>query len=122
MPWRSQAWTRQWTKDEGDFPFWRGNQLPGRPGVEFSARLSWLGGPWRPAAELHVVGEHFLDRANLQPVPARTLIDVALGRVLAPGVQLTLEARNLTDRRVVDFGGYPLPGRAFFAGLRYSHS
>jgi iron complex outermembrane receptor protein len=114
------SWTRQWTRDEGEAVFWRGRDLPGRPRDEGSLRLAHARAEWRPFAEVHAVGAHFLDRANQKPQPARTLID--LGLAVAPGaggLEATLECRNLTDRRVFDFGGYPLPGRSFFAGLRY---
>ena len=69
---------------------------------------------WRPSALVRAVG----------PVlpSGMPIVLEALGRVLVPGVELTVEARNLTDRHVQDFGGYPLPGRAFFASLRYSRS
>jgi iron complex outermembrane receptor protein len=113
------SWTRQWTRDEGEATFWRGRALPGRPAHEASLRLSYARAAWRPFGELHVVGRHFLDRANLQSPPGRALVD--LGLAVAPGtgaLEATLEARNLTDRRVFDFGGYPLPGRSLFAGLR----
>ncbi|MEO6462700.1 MAG: TonB-dependent receptor, partial [Candidatus Eisenbacteria bacterium] len=113
------SWTRQWTRDEGEVAYWRGRVLPGRPGHEASLRLAWARAAWRPFAEGHVVGAHFLDRANLQPQPERVLLD--LGVAVAPragALEATLECRNLTDRRVFDFGGYPLPGRSFFAGLR----
>ena len=113
------SWTRQWTRDEGEVAYWRGRVLPGRPGHEASLRLAWTRAAWRPFGELHLVGAHFLDRANLQAQPARALLD--LGVAVAPRagpLEATLECTNLTDRRVFDFGGYPLPGRSFFAGLR----
>jgi len=117
------SYTRQWTRDESDVAYWQGNELPGRPGHEASLRLAHVArhAPVRPFAELHVVGAHYLDRANLQPVAARALIDLG-ATLLAPGsapLELTLECTNLTDRRAYDFGGYPLPGRSLFAGLRY---
>ena len=113
------GWTRQWTRDESEFVFWRGNALPGRPGDELSLRLACTRAVWRPFGELHVVGEHFLDRANLKPVASRALFDLGLAVVPRAGpLELTAECRNLTDRRAYDFGGYPLPGRSFFAGLR----
>jgi outer membrane receptor protein involved in Fe transport len=43
-------------------------------------------------------------------------------RALGHGLELSVEGKNLTDRRVQDFGGYPLPGRAWFVHLRYSRS
>jgi iron complex outermembrane receptor protein len=114
------GWTRQWTRDEGEVAYWRGRELPGRPRDEGSLRLSFARRVLRPFGELHVTGAHFLDRANLKPQSARALID--LGVAVVPGsgpLEATIEFRNLTDRRAFDFGGYPLPGRAFFAGLRY---
>ena len=96
--------------------------LPGRPGSEGSLRLSYARAAWRPFGELHVVGAHFLDRANLTPRPARALLDLGLAVAPRSGpLEATFECRNLTDRRVFDFGGYPLPGRSFFAGLRYRY-
>jgi outer membrane receptor protein involved in Fe transport len=35
----------------------------------------------------------------------------------ARGLRVTLEGRNLGDRRVEDVGGFPLPGRSLFASL-----
>lgn len=114
------SWTRQWTRDEGEVAYWRGRDLPGRPRDEVSLRLSRTRSAWRPFGEIHATGAHYLDRANLERQPARLLAD--LGLAVAPGsgpLEATIECRNLTDRRVFDFGGYPLPGRSWFAGLRY---
>ncbi len=113
------SWTRQWTRDEGEVAYWRGHALPGRPAHEASLRLSCARAAWRPFGELHVVSAHFLDRANLKSQPARALVDLGLAVAPRPGaLEATLECRNLTNRRVFDFGGYPLPGRSFFTGLR----
>jgi len=115
------AWTRQWTRDESEVVYWNGNALPGRPGSELSLRAAHdRAGLVRPFGEIHFVGEHFLDRANFDAQPARTLVDLG-ATVAAPSLplDLTLECTNLTDVHVEDFGGYPLPGRSFFAGLRY---
>lgn len=75
----------------------------------------------------------YLDRANLRPAPARLLHDIAAHAELGRGFGIKLSVTNLTDTlredvpvpgtaeraRVakVDFLGYPLPGRAWFAAL-----
>jgi outer membrane cobalamin receptor len=116
------AWTRQWTRDEGEAAHLRGLALPGRPGHEVSVRLSYARGAWRPFSEFHAVGAHFLDRANLKSRPASTLLDLGLAVAPRSGpLEITLECRNVADRRLFDFGKYPLPGRSLFAGLRYRH-
>ena len=64
------------------------------------------------------LGQNFLDPYNRQRVPSRTLAGAALG--LSPwgeSLRLTVEGKNLGDRRVFDVGGYPLPGRSVFVAL-----
>jgi len=39
-----------------------------------------------------------------------SLTVLPLGKYL----KLTFEVKNLTDNRIADFRGFPLPGRAFF--------
>ncbi|MGH7726039.1 MAG: TonB-dependent receptor [Candidatus Eiseniibacteriota bacterium] len=115
-------YTRQWTRDEGDVAYWYGRELPGRPAHEVAARTLYASPetPFRPFAELHHIGAHFMDRANLQRIPARTLIDLGItGAFARYGLEATIECRNLTDSHVQDFGGYPLPGRAFYASIRF---
>jgi hypothetical protein len=74
-----------------------------------------------------------LDRGGNNHVPGRRLAGAGVAFAIAPGLQIALEAKNLTDHRVegvaldppprpdltespravADFFGYPLPGRAF---------
>ncbi len=113
-------YTRQWTRDEGDVAYWYGRELPGRPAHEAAARLAYAKRAVRPFAELHHIGAHFMDRANLEPVPARTLLDLGFSAAAWRGaVEATVECRKLTDQHVQDFGGYPLPGRAYYLSLRF---
>jgi len=116
------SWTRQWTRDEGDVAYWRGRELPGRPRDESSLQLLLTQLHWRSSYEFHSISSNFLDRANLSPISSRTLHDVGFG--LTPwhaGAEWFGEVRNVTDRRVEDFAGYPLPGRTLYVGLRLQH-
>lgn len=113
------SWTRQWARDEGQVAYWRGKDLPGRPRDEASMCLSMARRLWKVSYEMHYVSANYLDRYNTVQVPGRRLHDVGVGwRPWAAGPEWIAECRNLTDRRVEDFAGYPLPGRMFFFGLR----
>ena len=113
------SWTRQWTRDEGEALYWRGKELPGHPLDEALLRLSLARLRWSASYEFHYVSRNFTDRYNTIPVGSRSLHDVALG--VTPwswSPEWTAECRNLSDQQVEDFAGYPLPGRAFYLGLR----
>jgi len=74
---------------------------------------------WSASYEFHYVSRNFTDRYNAIPVGPRSLHDVALG--ITPwswSPEWTAECRNLSDQQVEDYAGYPLPGRAFYLGLR----
>lgn len=112
-------WTRQWTRDEGDVVYWRGKALPGRPRDEGLVRTSLARRPWRAAYEFHFVSSNYLDRYNLSRIPPRSIHDFELG--LSPwgtAFEWMAECRNISDQRVEDFAGYPLPGRMFYIGVR----
>jgi len=114
------AWTRQWTKDQGDAAYWRGKPLPGHPGDEVHVALTGARASWRAFAELHATSALFLDRYNQQRVPARARVDLGGGpRFPRHALDLTLECRNVGDVRGEDFGGYPLPGRSWALNARF---
>jgi iron complex outermembrane receptor protein len=113
------SWTRAWTRDEGEAVYWRGMELPGHPRDEALLRMSLARRRWSASYEFHYVSRNFLDRYNAMAVGPRSLHDVALG--LTPwswSPEWTAECRNLSDQQVEDYAGYPLPGRAFYLGLR----
>jgi iron complex outermembrane receptor protein len=111
----SGSFTRQSARDEGDVPFWRGNRLPQRPEREGYLRLDWRRGRLRATGDAHYIGENYLDPANRQRVPDRTLIGASLSASLSgEALRVTIEGKNLGDNQVVDVGGFPLPGRSIF--------
>ena len=118
-----------WTDaaDTGDISGWSGNQLPLRPRYRLYVRPELrsmpIFGPVSLGAYLdfqHMAG-NFLGLANLQKRPSRTLVGAGLHLDIAgTGLRLVASARNLTAAQVVDFVGYPQPGRSFYLTLKWS--
>ena len=104
-----------------------GRQLPGRPRLRAYARPELrnlpLAGRWRWGlyADLDATGGNYLDLPNLEKVNARVLFGAG-GQVSAPhwGLRLVASAHNLADTPVIDFTGYPVPGRSVFLTLQWS--
>jgi iron complex outermembrane receptor protein len=114
------SWTRQWTRDQGEAVYWRGNDLPGRPRDEASLGLALARGPARLFGEYHGTSAFHLDRYNQVVVPARGLVDLGASYAFAERTtDLVVECRNAGDVRAQDFGGYPLPGRSWALGVRF---
>ncbi len=110
----SAAWTSARQTDPGNI--WYGRRLPLRPERQAAARLDARVGRWRLSADVLDLGEDFLDPINFQRLPPRTLVGAAIARALGAAT-LTLECKNLGDRRVRDIAGYPLPGRSVFVAV-----
>ena len=104
-----------------------GKQLPYRPRLRAYARPELrnlaLVGRWRWGiyADLDVTSGNYLGSSNLAEVKARVLFGAG-GQISAPhwGLRLVASAQNLADTPVVDFAGYPLPGRSVFLTLHWS--
>lgn len=102
--------------DESDIPHYRGNRLPDRPESELyvKAELPWRNVTW--GYELDYAANTWLDRANSLSVAARAIHNLSAEAVWpAYGVTARIEAKNITDDRVADALGYPLPGRSYAA-------
>ncbi len=108
----SAAWTSARQTDAGNI--WYGRRLPLHPERQSAARLDARLGAWRLSADVLDLGEDFLDPINFQRLAPRTLVGAAVARTLG-ALTLTLECKNLGDRRVSDVAGYPIPGRSVFA-------
>ena len=65
---------------------------------------------------MHYLGDNMLDPYNRLRVPSRTLLGASLA-FSRQFLTLTIEGKNLGDRRVSDVGGFPLPGRSLFVSL-----
>ncbi len=111
--------------DTGPVSYTNGKYLPNRPGLEAHAGLSWSGHGLSAFYEYDYVSGNYWNAYNgVAPNNKGPLFDIrrfhALGVTAPTGVpraSFTIEVRNLTDERVEDVMGYPLPGRSMFGTL-----
>jgi outer membrane cobalamin receptor len=111
-------YTRQDAEDRSDIPSNRGKRLPTRPRDEIYMRLQVFAEPARLYYEFNLISENFLDQVNFNPVPTRDTHTLGLVVDARDWLSLGFEARNITDNRLSDVAGFPLPGRAFFGSTR----
>ncbi len=115
-------YTRLDSKDTSAIPYYNGNELPGRPRNDASLSSELFGRRWSVTWEFHYMGSNYLDRANLVPSGERRIHDLILVlRSPEHGISLSLEGHNLSDQRIYDVSGFPLPGRSLFATIGYSN-
>ncbi len=100
--------------------FERGHDLPGAPRHRLNTRLSLGLGRADIYGEFSRESQHFLDRANLRPVPVRAWYNLGGTTPLGAGIALSWELRNLTDNQIADLWGYPLPGRSYGVSVHYN--
>ena len=112
----------------GQDPTYHGKRLPFLSEWEVFGDLRWDLGPWQPAVSVIHESASFTDLYNDPDarVAPRTLINLALGRTFTGGVwgaghtaTVTAEVINLTDRRLHDVEGYPLPGRSLRVAVHW---
>lgn len=109
----SASW--QSALDDGPIEYRHGKRLPQHPERTGSLWFEAPIGPLRVTGDLQYLGDDYLDRSNRQRAPSRTLIGATIGWTpVNSRLRLTLEGKNLSDRRVSDVGGFPLPGRSVF--------
>ncbi len=133
------------TRADSTQPSLDGKRLPGRPLHALYGRgdvvRRVLGHLVAVFADASYTSGSYLDDANLAEVPARWLYGAGAKLELGAGFSLGVEIKNLRDNRiehvaldpaprpdlatipraVSDVAGYPLPGRAFYLRLDWSH-
>lgn len=93
----------------------RGAVLPGRPRHELHQGLELFAPQGKFTYEFDYIAQNFLDRANVFVIDNRLLHNLGVTVLpFGPRVKLTFEVKNVTDNRIADVRGFPLPGRAFF--------
>jgi outer membrane cobalamin receptor len=116
----SLSYTFQNARNTGPSPTYEGKRLPYEPAHDLFVRTEWEGGRISVWHEYHLEGEAYRDRANLPEnlSPASEVHNLGVRLGIVPGaLALSLEALNVTDERLTDVEGYPLPGRVFYATL-----
>lgn len=96
-----------------------GKRLPGRPREELYLRASVTADRFSPYYELSYTSGNFLDQANFDRVPARTVHTLGVSVTIGWGVSVGLQARNLTGNQIADVAGFPLPGRTLFVTVAW---
>ena len=114
------SYVYQRAENRTPFSFERGNDLPNAPRHRLDARVTLDLYGREIYGEFSRESRHFLDRANLRPVPVRALFSVGGTVPLAGDLALSWELRNLADNRVADLWGYPLPGRSYGFSVQYA--
>jgi len=116
----SGSYTAQRAVNTGPSPVYHGRRIPHAPDHDLFLRASHDAGPYAVFYELDYESASFRDRANLpeNESPERALHGAGMSlRFQGGAVELAGEIENLTDERVTDVEGYPLPGRSFRLAL-----
>ena len=61
---------------------------------------------------------NFLDQVNRRELASRHIHSSSLRVNVRKSIHLGLDAKNITDARVNDVWGYPLPGRSWSVSLK----
>jgi iron complex outermembrane receptor protein len=111
-------YTHQRAVNRSDIPSQRGKFLPGRPvhkifgEVELSSNLGSF------FYSYDFTDQNFLDSANQIPTRSRSIHNMGISATPWKNKTITLEVKNLTDSRIEDIYGFPLPGRSIFLSIQ----
>lgn len=110
------TWQRATDRSGGPFD---GEPLAYTPELLGYAGLRWERDGWSAGWDVTYTGENGIDAFDTPELrlPERVIHDAVAGYEWPGGVRLTLDARNIFDRRTVDVARYPLPGRAVLVHL-----
>lgn len=98
--------------------FSRGKALPERPRHELHHGVEFFMPFGKILYELDFTAKNFLDNVEFFEVDSRLLHNLTLTALpLGKRLKLTLELKNLTDNRIADTRGFPLPGRSVFGTI-----
>lgn len=111
----SANYTYQQAKDQATNA---GRFLTGRPQHELNAQVELKKNKFRSFFHFNWMDDYYLDPLNTQVVQDRVLLDVGVSYRPINHLELSLEAKNLTNDQIVDVVGFPLPGRSFWFKLR----
>ncbi|GIW44582.1 MAG: TonB-dependent receptor [Candidatus Binatia bacterium] len=97
---------------------YQGKRLPGRPEQEWYLRTSTSLASFSPYYEFSFTSGNYLDQANFDRVPSRSVHSVGL-KCSWGDWDAGIQVRNLTDNQISDVAGFPLPGRAVFVTVAW---
>jgi iron complex outermembrane receptor protein len=114
-------WTEQRAINESPTPA-RGNLLPGRPTREIAANATLAAGGSSLTYAFTYVSRNYVDlfETDSSALLSRYIHDLGWRRTIAPGLEMNLEIKNLTDEQTYDVAGFPLPGRSLQGKLAWT--
>lgn len=120
--------TLQEARDHSGLPAYDGKELPYLPAREAFLRLLRDRNGLTPWMEAVFQSANYRDRANTEEgrAPARESLNLGLDWTLDTGwprssgrAVLSASLHNITDNRIYDVEGYPLPGRSWRCSVRF---
>jgi iron complex outermembrane receptor protein len=96
-----------------------GKKLAGRFGESYLGRVEANYEGFKVYAEYLSEKDVYYDTPNLLKAKDKEEINAGISWLFR-SVLLTLEAKNIRDDHYEDFNGYPMPGRSYFASVKYS--
>ena len=111
--------TYQDTENLSDIKAFKGKKLAGRAEESYLIRLEAQYGGLKVYCEQVEEKGLFYDTANLLEAKDKREINAGATWLVGP-VLINAEARNLEDEQFEDFNGFPLPGRSYYASVKYS--
>ncbi len=91
-----------------------GNYLVGRPKHEVNLEVLGHVKNLELGVSTNFIDDQYLDGLNTQRVDNRLVVNANAAYTLKAKYRFSVAANNLSDSRVVDAIGFPLPGRSFF--------
>jgi len=116
----STNYTRQDPKDKGKIPSRRNKILPGRAKSEFNSEVELFNSFGKIFYSYNKVEKIYLDPANLLPIRIREIHNIGISAFFEKKFSATFEVKNISDNRVEDTTGYPLPGRSYFLTMMWN--
>ena len=111
------------SSNDSDVPGIAGNPVPYRTPHRLTARLAWSGESFRAFVDADVRSRTPANRSATVFLAARAVLGAGVQLRLGAGFWLGVEATNLLDEQSLeDVSGYPIPGRAIDATLRWELS
>ncbi|MBT3182137.1 MAG: TonB-dependent receptor [Deltaproteobacteria bacterium] len=116
------AYTYQHAKDKSGLPATDGKFIPGRPMHQLNAGAAWRW-KWNEIitsdifTTLDYMSGNYLDTQNLVRVDNRTIFGSGVVFTFIDHIDASFSVRNITNDRISDLVGYPLPGRSYWGNI-----
>lgn len=109
-----------WDKaiDRSNEPNHHGKQIPGRPEHDLFGKLTWNKNPFSVWTEWHHLSGNYITRSNTKKLDARLTGNLGVTYDLSSTWRFGVEVKNISNYRMLDVRGFPLPSRSWFATIK----